>query len=196
MIVEYKKIISCLLVVIMFSSCEKKFDFDDYDVTLANLFSGYGEDMEKDIKFLNEKAKTKQSMLLSSPSNRMDSLNTIIDNYYNYLNELDLKSEKLNKNLFYDEDILTEEGKIFKETSERFLTDLNILLKNKDLKYYINHYFRVEDVKNEENFYFVYIEYDYFGIAYPTVKFLIKKRKYDLMMFKNEILNFYLTERN
>jgi len=196
MIVEYKKIISCLLVVIMFSSCEKKFDFDDYDVTLANLFSGYGEDMEKDIKFLNEKVKTKQSMLLSSPSNRMDSLNTIIDNYYNYLNELDLKSEKLNKNLFYDEDILTEEGKIFKETSERFLTDLNLLLKNKDLKDYLNHYFSVEDVKNEENLYFVYMEYHYLGIPYPTFKFLIKKRKYDLMMFKNEILSFYLTERN
>lgn len=149
--IKIKKIISCLVVLIIFSSCEKKFDYDDYDVTLGNLFSVYGDDMDNDIIFLNEKISVKKSQLASSKNDSLENIDSIITSYYNYLNETDLKSQKLKKNLFYDKDILTEDGKVFKKTSETIVSDLDLLLKDKDLKDYLNHYFSVGDVKNNQD---------------------------------------------
>lgn len=190
--IKIKKIISCLLVLIIFSTCEKKFDYDNYDVTLGNLFSVYGDDMEDDIIFLNKKISVKKSQLTSSENDTLENIDFIITSYYNYLNETDLKSQNLKKNLFYDKDVLAEDGKVFKKTSETFFTDLDLLLKDKDLKDYLHHYFNVDDVKNNQDQYFLYMEYNYLGIPYPTFKFLIKKRKYELLVLQNELLNKYL----
>lgn len=103
--IKSKKIISCLLVIVMFSSCEKKFDYNDYDVTLANLFSVYSDNMEDDIIFLNKKISVKKSQLPASKNDTLKNIDFIVTSYYNYLNEADLKSQKLMKNLFYDKDV-------------------------------------------------------------------------------------------
>lgn len=190
--IKSKKIISCLLIIVMFSSCEKKFDYNDYDVTLANLFSVYGDNMEDDIIFLNKKISVKKSQLPASKNDTLKNIDFIVTSYYNYLNEADLKSQKLMKNLFYDKDVLSEDGKVFKKNSETFFTDLDVLLKDKDIKDYLHHYFNVDDVKNNQNQYFLFMEYHYLGIPYPTFRFLIKKRKYELLVFQNELLNSYL----
>lgn len=55
MIKMKSRILVMLITVFTLFSCEKKFNFEDYDVALANLFSGYGDDLEKDIYFLNKK---------------------------------------------------------------------------------------------------------------------------------------------
>lgn len=188
-----KKIIGLLLILIMFSSCEEKNNFDNYDITLANLFSSYGDTIEKDISFLNEKVEAKESILTSTSDYvEYDSINTKIINYYNYLNDLDIISEKRNKNLFYEGDVLVEDGKIFNKKTKNFLDDLNRIIKNKDLKDYLTYYFSIDDIKNDENLYFKYLDYNYLGAPYPVFKYLIKKRKYNLILFKNEILNSYL----
>lgn len=190
--IKIKKIFSCFLVFVIFSSCEKKFDYDDYDVTLGNLFSVYGDDMDNNIIFLNEKISAKKSQLASSKNDSLENIDSIIISYYNYLNETDLKSQKLKKNLFYDKDVLAEDGKVFKKTSETFLKDLDLLLKDKDLKDYLSHYFSVGDVKNNQDQYILYMEYNYLGAPYPVFKFLIKKRKYELLVLQNEVLSSYL----
>jgi|GEM_PF-2837383 len=196
MILKSRKIISLLLVLIMFSSCEEKSNFDNYDITLANLFVSYGDNIENDINFLNEKIKAKEVLLPSTLYyDKFESINIIITNYYNYLNELDLKSEKLNKNLFFEGDILAEDGKKFHGRSKIFLDDLNRVIENKDLKDHLIYYFNVDDVKNKEDLYFKYLDYNYLGAPYPVFRYLIKKRKYDLMLFKNELLSSYLQRR-
>jgi len=196
MILKSRKIISFLLVLIMFSSCEEKSNFDNYDITLANLFVSYGDNIEKDINFLNKKIKAKEVLLPSTLYyDKFKSINIIITNYYNYLNELDLKSEKLNKNLFFEGDILAEDGEKFYERSKNFLDDLNRVIENKDLKDHLIYYFNVDDVKNKEDLYFKYLDYNYLGAPYPVFRYLIKKRKYDLILFKNEILSSYLQRK-
>lgn len=187
-----KKLTGYLILFIVFFSCERKFDETNFDVNLANLFSSYGNEIDNNIVFLKGKLDNKK-YLLNLPSNsNIDSINSVIVNYYNYLNELDLKSSKLGKNIFYEDGVLLEDGKIFDQKNKKFLSDLDQLIKDVDLKDYLTHYFDVADVKNENDIYFIYMEYHFLGIPYSTFKFLIKQRMYNVIQFQNEVFNTFL----
>lgn len=186
-----KRIIILLLLTISLNSCNKNFDYEDYDITLANIFSVYGDEMEEDIIFLNEKINEKKSNMIHSHNVILDSLIIVIDDYYNYLNELDSKSEKLSQNIFYKEDVLLEDGKKFKIQSEIFLNQINAIVKDKDLKEFFNYYFNTDDVVIEDELYINYLDYNYLGVPYPVFRYLIKKRKLELIFFKRQILDKY-----
>lgn len=190
-IINIKRIIILLLLTISLNSCNKNFDYEDYDITLANIFSVYGDEMEEDIIFLNEKINEKKSNMIHSHNEILDSLIIVIDDYYNYLNELDSKSEKLSQNIFYKEDVLLEDGKKFKIQSEIFLNQINAIVKDKDLKEFFNYYFNTDDVVIEDELYINYLDYNYLGVPYPVFRYLIKKRKLELIFFKRQILDKY-----
>lgn len=190
-IINIKRIIILLLLTISLNSCNKNFDYEDYDITLANIFSVYGDEMEEDIIFLNEKINEKKSNMIHSHNVILDSLIIVIDDYYNYLNELDSKSEKLSQNIFYKEDVLLEDGKKFKIQSEIFLNQINAIVKDKDLKEFFNYYFNTDDVVIEDELYINYLDYNYLGVPYPVFRYLIKKRKLELIFFKRQILDKY-----
>jgi len=190
-IINIKRIIILLLLTISLNSCNKNFDYEDYDITLANIFSVYGDEMEEDIIFLNEKINEKKSNMVHSPNEILDSLIIVIDDYYNYLNELDSKSEILSQNIFYKEDVLLEDGKKFKIQSEIFLNQTNAIVKDKDLKEFFNYYFNTDDIVIEDELYINYLDYNYLGVPYPVFRYLIKKRKLELIFFKRQILDKY-----
>lgn len=190
-IINIKRIIILLLLTISLNSCNQNFDYENYDITLANIFSVYGDEMEEDIIFLNEKINEKKSNMVHSPNEKLDSLIIVIDDYYNYLNELDSKSEKLSQNIFYKEDVLLEDGKKFKIQSEIFLNQTNAIVKDKDLKEFFNYYFNTDDIVIEDELYINYLDYNYLGVPYPVFRYLIKKRKLELIFFKRQILDKY-----
>lgn|SRR5690554_2256709 len=190
-IINIKRIIILLLLTISLNSCNQNFDYENYDITLANIFSVYGDEMEEDIIFLNEKINEKKSNMVHSPNEILDSLIIVIDDYYNYLNELDSKSEKLSQNIFYKEDVLLEDGKKFKIQSEIFLNQTNAIVKDKDLKEFFNYYFNTDDIVIEDELYINYLDYNYLGVPYPVFRYLIKKRKLELIFFKRQILDKY-----
>lgn len=190
-IINIKRIIILLLLTISLNSCNQNFDYENYDITLANIFSVYGDEMEENIIFLNEKINEKKSNMVHSPNEKLDSLIIVIDDYYNYLNELDSKSEKLSQNIFYKEDVLLEDGKEFKIQSEIFLNQTNAIVKDKDLKEFFNYYFNTDDIVIEDELYINYLDYNYLGVPYPVFRYLIKKRKLELIFFKRQILDKY-----
>lgn len=190
-IININRIIILLLLTISLNSCNQNFDYENYDITLANIFSVYGDEMEEDIIFLNEKINEKKSNMVHSPNEILDSLIIVIDDYYNYLNELDSKSEKLSQNIFYKEDVLLEDGKKFKIQSEIFLNQTNAIVKDKDLKEFFNYYFNTDDIVIEDGLYINYLDYNYLGVPYPVFRYLIKKRKLELIFFKRQILDKY-----
>ena len=190
-IINIKRIIILLLLTISLNSCNQNFDYENYDITLANIFSVYGDEMEEDIIFLNEKINEKKSNMVHSPNEILDSLIIVIDDYYNYLNELDSKSEILSQNIFYKEDVLLEDGKKFKIQSEIFLNQTNAIVKDKDLKEFFNYYFNTDDIVIEDELYINYLDYNYLGVPYPVFRYLIKKRKLELIFFKRQILDKY-----
>lgn len=190
-IINIKRIIILLLLTISLNSCNQNFDYENYDITLANIFSVYGDEMEEDIIFLNEKINEKKSNMVHSPNEKLDSLIIVIDDYYNYLNELDSKSEILSQNIFYKEDVLLEDGKEFKIQSEIFLNQTNAIVKDKDLKEFFNYYFNTDDIVIEDELYINYLDYNYLGVPYPVFRYLIKKRKLELIFFKRQILDKY-----
>ena len=186
------KLILLIVILPIFLSCEKKNDFENENISLNYLFSTYANEFEKEVVLTNEIITAKKTLLSSIKNDTINRIDSLITSYYNYLDSIDLKSEELKENIFYKKDVLQEDGKTFKNTSEVFFKNINELIKDKHLKNQFYQNFNLDYVKNENNLHFLYMEYYYLDVPYSTFKFLIKKRKYNLRIFQNEILSSYL----
>lgn len=147
---------SNLIIVLMCFSCinnQKVLEEHNYDIRLDNLFYELGEKINKDYLLLEESSSFKQNF----SSN--DQLNNQFDEYNAYLSYVDSMSIADNKNIFFIDGQINEEGKIFLEKSDLLVKNLKLEITNKLLLDRINLLLGVDDIKDDKGIYFNYLDY-------------------------------------
>lgn len=180
-----------LLLSFVYISCNK--EIDNNKLQLDNMFLIYGDEIQNKTIFLNniiEQKEVENDVILDD---NYKFLCELIHNYYDYLDSLDIKSLESKANLFYRGSELLHESKIFSDKTNVFLQNVENKIKNKQyLVQYLHSLFDVADIKNEEDFYIDYIVYYYHSFPYQIFNYNMKSRKYDLVLFQNEVLDNFL----
>lgn len=177
---------SNLIIVLMCFSCinnQKVLEEHNYDIRLDNLFYELGEKINKDYLLLEESSSFKQNF----SSN--DQLNNQFDEYNAYLSYVDSMSIADNKNIFFIDGQINEEGKIFLEKSDLLVKNLKLEITNKLLLDRINLLLGVDDIKDDKGIYFNYLDYYYNGAPQKTFSYLLKSRKRDVLLIKKSFYN-------
>lgn len=186
------KFILVAVLISIFISCDKKSDSENENIALNYLINVYAEEFERDEMSIGEIVSNKKLLLDSSQNDTIKKINSLITSYHNYLDSIDKKSKENKRNIFYDGDTLLNDGEVFKNTSEVFFKNTDHLISNERLKSFFYQNFNLDYVKNENGIHILYMDYYYLDVPYSIFKFLIKRRKYELLVFQNEVLNSYL----
>ena len=186
------KFILVAVLISIFISCDKKSDSENENIALNYLINVYAEEFERDEMSIGEIVSNKKLLLDSSQNDTIKKINSLITSYHNYLDGIDKKSKENKRNIFYDGDTLLNDGEVFKNTSEVFFKNTDHLISNERLKSFFYQNFNLDYVKNENGIHILYMDYYYLDVPYSIFKFLIKRRKYELLVFQNEVLNSYL----
>lgn len=186
------KFILVAVLISIFISCDKKSDSDNENIALNYLINVYADEFERDEMSISEIVSNKKLLLDSSQNDTIKKINSLITSYHNYLDSIDKKSKENKRNIFYDGDTLLNDGEVFKNTSEVFFKNTDHLISNERLKSFFYQNFNLDYVKNENDIHILYMDYYYLDVPYSIFKFLIKRRKYELLVFQNEVLNNYL----
>lgn len=171
-----------ILILFTFLSCEiEKTDIISQDVSFY-----IQKDYQKDI----EKIQKINISLSQATSKTIVEINNLIDNYFDYLENLqELCSGK--KNPFFEEgerSNVSKKGKEFLEKSSFFLNSLNDLLKNFEIKDRANLLLNVNDIKYDDEWFIVYIDFYFRGLDCKEFNLLLDYRKRDLLIIQNQIL--------
>lgn len=193
-----KIIIACAICVAILGvySCDRQSKTDSkYDIQLDNMFYALGQDVEKECIFFKEDLQRKEKSIIDKGNHQFYSqVNKDMNVYYNYLVEIDSLSLSHEENLFFTDNEINAQGKLFLKKSVAFNTQIINIIKDESIRQKINLLLSVDDVKSEENIYFNYLDYYYNGAPYKTFNFLIKNRKRNILLVKNEIICFLNNE--
>ncbi|TDS55239.1 hypothetical protein [Myroides indicus] len=193
-----KIIIVCAICVAILGvySCDRESKTDSkYDIQLDNMFYALGQDVEKECVFFKEDLQRKEKSIIDKENHQFYfQVNKDMNVYYNYLVEIDSLSLSHKENLFFTDNEINVQGKLFLKKSAAFNTQIINIIKDESIRQKVNLLLSVDDVKSEENIYFNYLDYYYNGAPYKTFNFLIKNRKRNILLIKNEIICFLNNE--
>jgi len=185
-------IISLVFLVLIFFnfSCNDKINYENYDINLEMTFSIQEDKIREDCKILEAEIKEKKYDSNMRFDTLLNNMNSEIENYNNYLEILTERSKAQKKNIFFSESEITEEGKIFLNKSNFIYKRLNeYSSKNEFLKKRVQILFDVKDIKDENNYYYNYLDYYYNGVPQKVFNFLIMDRKRNLLIIQKEIID-------
>lgn len=180
----------------IFLSCDKKSDSENENIAVNYLINVYADEFERNEISISEIVSNKKVLIEQSQNDTIKRIDSLITSYYNFLDGIDKKSIENKKNIFYNGEVLQDDGEDFRNTSEIFFKNTDDLLINEKLKIYFYQNFNLDYVKNENGIHILYMDYYYLDVPYSIFKFLIKKRKYELLVFQNELLSNYLITKN
>jgi len=184
-----KKIIKILLISFVFTSCNNYTDLKNENLSLNYLFNQYGDQIDEEILLINQMITLKKKSYNGSDKAHLIKIDSLINDYFSYLEYVVEQSNAAKKNIFFDNDNLTDEGRAFLVKNNTFLKETQLLLNDPNLNKLVYYKFNTDDVRNADDIFFDYMEYNYLDIPYSVFKFLIKKKKRDLFLLNNEIWN-------
>src|SRR5690606_243339 len=184
-----KKIIKILLISFVFTSCNNYTDLKNENLSLNFLFNQYGDQIDEEILLINQMITLKKKSYNGSDKAHLIKIDSLINDYFSYLEYVDEQSNAAKKNIFFDNDNLTDEGRAFLVKNNTFLKETQLLLNDPNLNKLVYYKFNTDDVRNADDIFFDYMEYNYLDIPYSVFKFMIKKKKRDLFLLNNEIWN-------
>lgn len=179
-----------ILILFTLLSCE----IEKTDIVFQDVSFYIQKDYQKDI----EKIRKINISLSQTTSNTIDEINNLIEDYFQYLENLQ-ESCSGGKNPFFEEgkrSKVTKEGKEFIEKSSSFLDSLNDLLKNFEIKDRANLLLNVNDIKYDHEWFIVYIDFYFRGLDCREFSLLLDYRKRDLLIIQNQILYDYHSHNN
>lgn len=183
------KIIQILLISLIFISCNNYSDIKNENLSLNYLFDQYGNQIDEEILLINQMIKIKKANYKGNDNTHIIKIDSLINDYLNYLDYVSEQSNNTKKNIFFKNASLTEYGRSFHEKNNAFVKEIQLLITDPNLNKIVYYKFNTDDVRNEDDIFFDYMEYNYMDIPYSVFKFLIQKKKLDLLLLKNEVWN-------
>lgn len=174
-----------ILVLVPLLSCKN----EKTDIIFQEVSFYVQKDYLKDIEII----KQINSSLSETTSDTIAEINILTNDYFQYLENLqELCSGE--KNPFFESgrrSDVSKEGKEFIEKSSFFLSSLKDLLKNSEIKERANLLLNVDDMKYDDKWFIVYIDFYFRGMDCKEFNLLLDYRKRDLLIVQNQILNHY-----
>jgi len=174
------------IILLALLSCEN----EKIDIILQDDVSFYiQKDYQKDI----EKIQRINISLSQTTSDTIAEINNLTNNYFQYLENLqELCSGK--KNPFFEpgrRSDVSKAGEEFLEKSSLFLNSLKDLLENDEIKDRAHLLLNVDDIKDDDEWFIVFIDLYFRGLDCAAFNLLLDYRKRDLLIIQNQILNDY-----
>lgn len=166
-------------------SCE----IEKTDIIFEDVSFYIQKDYQKDI----EKIQKINTSLSQTTSSTIDEINNLIEDYFRFIENLQEICSG-GKNPFFEvgeRSNVSKEGKEFLEKSSLFLDSLNDLLTNFEIKDRANLLLNVNDIKYDDEWFIVYIDFYFRGLNCKEFNLLLDYRKRDLLIIQNQILYDY-----
>lgn len=174
-----------IIILFMFSSCES----EKTDIIFQDVSFYIQKDYQKDI----QKIQQINISLSQTTSDTIAEITNLTNDYFQYLENLQKRCSG-EKNPFFESgrrSDVSKEGKEFLEKSSFFLSSLKDLLKNDEIKDRANLLLNVNDIKYDDEWFIVYIDFYFRGMDCKAFNLLLDYRKRDLLIIQNQILNDY-----
>lgn len=171
-------------------SCEN----EKTDILFQEVSFYIQKDYQKDI----EKIQKINKSLAQITSDTISEINNLTHAYFQYLENLQEHCSG-ERNPFFKpgrRSDVSKEGEEFLEKSAIFLSALNDLLKNDEIKDRAHLLLNVEDIKYDHEWFIVFIDFYFRGLNCTEFNLLLDYRKRDLLLIQNQILNdFHLNNK-
>lgn len=170
-----------IVIIITILSCES----EKTDIIFQDVSYYIQKDYQKDIEIL----KQINIYLSQTTSNDISEVNSLINEYFNYIESLQ-ENCLGEKNPFFEpgrRSDVSKKGKEFLQESSLFLKRLNSLTNN-GIKERVDLLFNVDDIKYDDEWFIVYIDFYFRGVDCEDFKLLLDYRKRDLLIIQNQIL--------
>lgn len=174
------------IIILLLISCEP--NNNQYSIISDGVLK-LGNDIEKTEEVLIQ---IQQKKIPTKVLPSYDSLILVMDDYYKYLDLLDYEAIESKENIFYNGMELNEKGKIFKEKTEKFIKNCSKHIQDKDLLTYFHSLFSISDIQYDDKLFINYFEYNFKDFPYEIYCYYLKKRKFDITLFKNEAINSFI----
>jgi|SRR5690554_6209701 len=185
------RIFSFTLMLLLLFACKNNKD------NLLYLEMSYGEILKSYRSDINELKIQNINLIKKNNASMLTDMNDITLEYFSYLDSIQNLCIE-NQNPFFNKGKraeTTQIGNEFIEKTTDYLTKLNNNLQNNHLKKRASLLLNVDDIKYDDEWFIIYIDYHFRGVSCMTFRFLIENRKRNVLIIQNEILYSALLEQ-
>src|SRR5690554_1533078 len=182
-----------LIIVIASASCSQSIDYNKYSLNYENVFYEFGNDLEKEKAHLMKTIEENELKIQSNPL--YIDYKTSTDEYLEYLDELDSIIINSEYNVFFTSSTPTEENDRFIANSNNYVKNIYNIATDENSRIRINYLLGVEAYLTEDDLHVKYIDWYFKGASEGICRFLIRKRKRDVLIIQNDILYAVLLEQ-
>lgn len=181
------KKIFLLISIVLFLSCDSKMNTDEIIIELNKLQLTENNQLIKSLKE-NLNDKIKNSIYLSH-YNQIKSCDSLSKEYFNYLEIVENEVKSKGFQVFFEGDEYSKFGKEYTSNSEKYIKGIENLIPSKNLLERINITLNTKDIKNENDFYFKYLDYYFKGFPKSQSTAFVNEKRKAVLIFENELID-------